>query len=140
MFVRMISKSRAVPSSAFDAGKIGGFKYVSTFAVLSLGSHLQNCMTYHQTKGIGRGVGGKSKTVANCHPSVSNSAWESIFQMNVDCYFTDLGLLNISKYLARYCIQMDPSVTERRQLSGKKPVLCMLGLLSTNIRGRERSD
>jgi len=60
--------------------------------------------------------------------------------MNVDCYFTDLGLLNISKYLARYCIQMDPSVTERRQLSGKKSVLCMLGLLSTIIRERERAD
>jgi len=35
-----------------------------------------------------RGVGGKPKIVAKRHPSVSNSAWESIFQMNVDCYFT----------------------------------------------------
>jgi len=51
-----------------------------------------------------------------------------------------LGFLNISGYLARYGIQMDPSVTERRQQSGKKPVLCMLGQLSTIIRGRERAD
>ena len=60
-----------------------------------------------------------------------------------------LGFLNISEYLATYDIRhticrnirhMDPSVTERRQQSGKKPVLCMLGQLSTIMRGRERSD
>jgi len=36
---------------------------------------------------------------------------ESIFQMNVDFHFTtwNLGFLNISEYLARYSIQMDPS-------------------------------
>ena len=39
----------------------------------------------------------------------------------------------------RYGIQMDPSVTERSKQSGKKPLLCMLGLLSTIIRGREQS-
>jgi len=51
-----------------------------------------------------------------------------------------MGFLNISKYLARYGIQMHPPVTERRQQSGKKPVLCMRGQLSTIIRGRERAD
>jgi len=35
---------------------------------------------------------------------------------------------------------MDSLVTERSRQTGKKIVLCMLGLLSTNIRGRERSD
>jgi len=35
---------------------------------------------------------------------------------------------------------MDPSVTERRKQSGKKPVLCMWGLLPTIIRERERAD
>jgi len=35
---------------------------------------------------------------------------------------------------------MDPSVTERREQSGKKPDLCMWGLLSTIIRERERAD
>ena len=56
----------------------------------------------------------KPKIVAKWDPSVSNSAWESIFQMNVDFHFTGwkFGFLNISKYLARY--EMDPSVTERR--------------------------
>jgi len=59
--------------------------------------------------------------------------------MNVDFHFTTwkLGFLNISEYPARYGIQMDPSVTERRWQSGKKPVL---GLLSTIIRGMERAD
>jgi len=71
---------------------------------------------------------------------VSNFALESIFQMNVECYFTTsiLDSLNISKYLARYGIQMDPSVIERRQQSGKKPwkkaCACRWGLLSTIIR------
>jgi len=51
-----------------------------------------------------------------------------------------LGFLNISEYLARYRVNMDPLVTERRQQSGKKPVLCMWGLLSTIIRGREQED
>ena len=71
------------------------------------------------------GVWGKPKIVAKRHPSVSNSAWESIFQMNVDCYFTTwkLGFCNISKYLARYGIQMDPSITIRRKQSEKKPNL-----------------
>jgi len=35
---------------------------------------------------------------------------------------------------------MDPSVTERRKQSGKKPDLCMWGMLSANIRKRERAD
>jgi len=48
--------------------------------------------------------------------------------------------MNISEYLARYGIQMDPSVTERRKQSGKKLVLCMWGQLSTIIRRRERAD
>jgi len=44
-------------------------------------------------------VGGKPKIVAKHNPSVSNSAWESTFQMNVDCHFTNLKLsfLNISE-------------------------------------------
>jgi len=33
------------------------------------------------------GVGGKPKIVAKPDPSVSNSAWESIFQMNVGLHF-----------------------------------------------------
>jgi len=59
--------------------------------------------------------------------------------MNVDFHFTTLRMvfLNISEYLARYGIQMDPSVTER---SWKEAVLCMFGLLSMIIRERERSD
>jgi len=64
---------------------------------------------------LDRGVGRKPKIVA--YPSLSNSAWKRIFQMNVDfCYTTwKLGFLNkIPEYLARYGIQMDPSVTERR--------------------------
>jgi len=85
-------------------------------------------------------VGGKPKIVAKRDPSVSNSAWESIFQIDMEFYFTTckLGFSNISEYLARYGIQMDPLFTERRQQSGKKHVLCMLGLLSTIIRGREQ--
>jgi len=51
-----------------------------------------------------------------------------------------LGFLNISKYLAKYGIQMDPSVTERSAQTGKKPVLCMRGLLSMIISGREQAD
>jgi len=35
---------------------------------------------------------------------------------------------------------MDPSVVERNGQSGKKPLLCMLGLLSTIISARERAD
>ena len=75
-----------------------------------------------------RGVGGEPKIVAKRDPSVSNSAWESIFQINVDFHFTTwkLGFLNISEYLARYFIQMDPSVTERRQQSGKS-LYCACG-------------
>jgi len=62
--------------------------------------------------------------------------------MNVDFHFTKLkrGFLNISEYLARYDIQMDPLVTERSCQSGMKSALCMFGLLSTSIRERERSD
>jgi len=37
---------------------------------------------------IHRGVGGKPKIAAKRDPSVSNSAWERIFQMNVDFHFT----------------------------------------------------
>ena len=51
----------------------------------------------------------------------------------------NLGFLNISEYLARYGIQMDPLVSERRYQSGHNPVLCMWGQLSTIIRG-ERAD
>jgi len=71
--------------------------------------------------------------------SLFNSAWESIFQMKVNFHFTTwkLCFLNISEYLARYGIQMNPSVTERSQHSENKPVLYMWGLLSTIIRGRE---
>jgi len=62
---------------------------------------------------LDRGVGGKPKIVAKRHPSVTNSAWESIFQMNVDFHFTTwkLDFLNISEYLAKYSVQMDTSVT-----------------------------
>jgi len=65
---------------------------------------------------VDRGVGGEPKIVAKRDPSVSTSAWDSIFQMNVNFHFTiwKLGFLNISEYLTRYGIQTDPSVTERR--------------------------
>jgi len=58
-----------------------------------------------------------------------------MIEMKVDFHFTTrkLGFLNISEYLARYSIQMDPLVTERREQSGKKPELCMWGQLSTII-------
>jgi len=51
------------------------------------------------------------KIVDKRDPSVSNSAWESIFQMNVDFHITasKLGSLNISEYVARYGIE---TVTE----------------------------
>jgi len=51
-----------------------------------------------------------------------------------------LLILDISEYLARFGIEVDPSVTERSLQSGKKHVWCMLGLLSTIIRGREHAD
>jgi len=53
-----------------------------------------------------------------------------------------LEYLRISGEIRSLRVEMDPSVTERRQLrlSGKKPVLCMCGLLSTIIRGREQED
>ena len=88
------------------------------------------------------GVGGNRNIVPKPDPLVSNSAWEIIFQIKVVLHFTTwiLGFFNISKYLARYGIQMHPLVTKRRQQSGKKPVLCMWGQLSTIIRGRERVD
>jgi len=35
---------------------------------------------------------------------------------------------------------MDPSVTERRQKSGKKPQVCTWEQLSTIVRGGERTD
>jgi len=41
-----------------------------------------------QKSGPERGVGGKPKIVAKPDPSVSNSAWVSIFQMNVGLHFT----------------------------------------------------
>jgi len=51
-----------------------------------------------------------------------------------------IGFLEYLEYLETYGIQMNPSVAERSRQSGKKPALCTLGLLSTNIRERERSD
>jgi len=61
--------------------------------------------------------------------------------MNVHCHLNacKLGFL-IFEYLARYGIQMDPLVIERRQQSRKKPAMHMWGLLFTIIRGRERAD
>jgi len=76
--------------------------------------------------------------------SIFDSTWQSIFQVNVDLYFTSykLGFLHISECLARSGIhwQMDLLVTERRCQSGKKPVLCMMGLIPTIIRRKERSE
>jgi len=79
-----------------------------------------------------------------------SQTWSFGFQFRLGKHFSDerglpfttskLGFLNISEYLAKYGIQMDPLVNERSWQSGKKPVLCMLGLLSTIIRGMERSD
>jgi len=54
-------------------------------------------------------------------------------------YCLKIGFLEFSEFLARYGIKMDPLVTERRQQSGKKFVLCMLGLLATLILGREQA-
>ena len=48
--------------------------------------------------------------------------------------------LKYLRILARHGIQMDPLVNERRWQSGKKPVLCMLGLLPTIVSGREWFD
>jgi len=48
--------------------------------MLSINNNNNNSISFRQ---IRRGVGGKSKIVAKPDPSVSNSAWESIFQMNV---------------------------------------------------------
>jgi len=45
-------------------------------------------MQFFHSWAAARGVGGEPKIVAKRHPSVSNSAWESIFQMNVDLHFT----------------------------------------------------
>ena len=57
------------------------------------------------------GVGGEPKIVAKRDPSISNSAWESIFQMNMNFHFTiwTMNFLNIFEYLAGYSIQMDRS-------------------------------
>ena len=44
------------------------------------------------------------------------------------------------KFIQQHTYSHKPLVTERRQQSGKKPVLCMWGQLSTIIRGREQSD
>ena len=87
-------------------------------------------------------MGGKPKIVAKRYPSVSNSTWKAFFRWTWTFIFTTwkLGFLNISEYLTRSGIQIDPLITERRWQSGKKHVLCKLGLLSTIIRGRERSD
>jgi len=58
------------------------------------------------------GVGGEPKIVAKRDPSASNSAWESIFQINMDFRFTAwrLGFLNMSEYLARFGIEISQSV------------------------------
>ena len=71
-----------------------------------------------------------------------DSAWESIFQTNVDLYFTTrkLSFWNISEYLGRSGIQMHQSVTERSRQSGKKTQLCMWELLSRMIRAGEQSE
>jgi len=45
-------------------------------------------MAYVSRDVLWGGVRGKPKIVAKRDPSVSNSAWESIFQMNVDFHFT----------------------------------------------------
>jgi len=91
---------------------------------------------------VGPRGGRQTKDCSQTYPSVSISAWKAFFRWTWNCIFTtwELGFLNISKYLARNGIQMDPLVTERSWQSGKKHVLYMLGLLSTIIRGRERSD
>jgi len=60
-----------------------------------------------------------------------------IFQINFPVSYLKIGFVHISKYLVRYGIQ---SFDERNIQSGKKPVLCMLGLLFTIIKERERSD
>ena len=85
---------------------------------------------------------GVEPKIVKLDPSVSNSAWESIFQMNVDFHFTarNLGFLNIFEYLAKYGIEMEPLVTERSLQSWKKHVLCMRGLLPTIMRGGEQAD
>jgi len=49
-------------------------------------------------------------------------------------------ILNICEYLAKSSIQIDPSISERSIQSGKKHLLCMLGLLFMIIREREQSD
>ena len=60
--------------------------------------------------------------------------------MNVDFHYLKIGFLEYLQISGEIRDPNGPSVTERRNLSGKKPVLCMLGLLSTNIRGMERAD
>ena len=98
-------------------------------------------LKFESTSESRRGVGGKPKIVDKRDPSVSNFAWKAFFRWTwTSILLPELGFLNISEYLARCGIQMDPLVNERSWPSGKKPVLCMLGLLSTIIRGRERSD
>jgi len=44
----------------------------------------RSCAHCVRSVAVCRGVGGKPKIVAKRDPSVSNSAWESIIQMNVD--------------------------------------------------------
>ena len=72
-----------------------------------------------------------------------DSAWESIFQTTwTSILLRENWVSGISPNtsLGTYCIQMDPSVTERSRQSGKKPVLCRLWLLSTIIGRRQQSD
>jgi len=61
--------------------------------------------------------------------------------MNVDFPFTTwkLGFLKISKYLARYGIQMDRLLKEGNNLE-KRQCCAKLGLLCTIIKGRDQSD
>jgi len=70
---------------------------------------------------------------------VSDSAWESISQVNADFHFTTckLGLANIDTQNPN--VPVGHSIPERSQQSGKKLVSFMLGLLSTIISWREKS-
>ena len=100
--------------------------------VFSLGWAKKICCFLH----FKRGVGGKPKDCSKTLSSVSNSAWESIFQMNVVAfYYLKIGFLEISGEI-RY--PNAPIGYWKKTTIWKEAVLW--GQLSRIIRGRERAE
>jgi len=104
------------------------------------------CVSYSELKFVPsrpcRGVGGKPKIVAKHDPSVSNSAWESVFRWTWTSILLPENWVSwISPNIWRDTVsKWTCQLLKEGKQSWKNPVLCMLGLSSTIIRVRERSD